>query len=69
MYNIKEKISLRMVVVMNFQLIIILSTLLAFAALGFFLSLSIKRHEANKSKQKKSKGKSKYMPEVKKFGK
>lgn len=51
------------------QLIIVLSTLLAFAVLGFFLSLSIKKHEANKSKQKKSKGRNKYMPEVKKFGK
>jgi hypothetical protein len=53
----------------NIRIILVLSMLLAFGLLGFFLSLSIKKHEANKAKNKKSKGRSKYMPEVKKFGK
>jgi putative effector of murein hydrolase LrgA (UPF0299 family) len=53
----------------NFQIIIVLSTLLAFGVLGFFLSLSIKKHEAKRAKTRKSKGRSKYMPEGKKFGK
>lgn len=53
----------------SFRIIIVLSTLLAFGVLGFFFNLSIKKHEANKAKNRKSKGRSKYMPEVKKFGK
>jgi ABC-type Fe3+ transport system permease subunit len=47
------------------QVIIILSTLLAFALLGFMLSRSIKKYEKNKAAQKKKKGRNKYMPQSK----
>lgn len=51
------------------QLIFVLVALLAFIALGFALNGSIKKYEANKKTQKKKKGRSRYMPEVKKPGK
>jgi hypothetical protein len=44
---------------------VILSTLLAFALLGFMLSRSIKKFEKNKAAQKKKKGRSKFISQSK----
>ncbi len=57
-----------MVIWIMTQIIIILSTLIVFAILGFMMNRSIKKFE-ERSKVSKKKGKGKYMPEVKKFGK
>lgn len=50
------------------QVIVILSTLLAFALLGFMLSRSIKKYEKNKAAQKKKKGRNRYISQSKNPG-
>ena len=51
------------------QVYFILGVLLAMAALGFGLSLSIKKHNKKMATMKKKKGRRKYMPEYKGPGK
>lgn len=50
------------------QIYFIAGVLLAMGALGFFLSLSIKKHNAKMAAMKKKKGRRKYMPEYKRPG-
>lgn len=66
-YNSNEKLDKE--IIMDTQFIIIAVTLLAFAALGFMLSRSIKNLEKQRAAQKKKKGRTKYMPQVKTPGK
>lgn len=51
------------------QMYFILVVLAALVMLGFFMSRSIKKHDAKMANVKKKKGRSKYMPEYKKPGK
>ncbi|HEX3030088.1 MAG TPA: hypothetical protein VHT34_12480 [Clostridia bacterium] len=51
------------------QIIIIVLMLVAFVGMGFGMHWSIKKHEANVKKQKKKKGRNKYMPQSKNPGK
>lgn len=54
---------------MNTQVVMIIVTLAAFAVLAFMMSRSIKKHEEKAKKTKKKKGRTRYMPEVKRPGK
>lgn len=53
---------------MDTQIIIFIATIVGFAVLGFMMSRSIKKYEENAMKQKKKKGKSKYLQESKNPG-
>ena len=62
------KFNRNQVIQLTTQIIVIVITLLAFVGLGFMLSRSIKKHEAERSAQKKKKGRNKYMPQSKNPG-
>lgn len=54
---------------MSTQIILIIGTVLVFALLGFMMSRSIKKYEEKKAKEKKKKGRIKYMPQTRLPGK
>jgi hypothetical protein len=50
------------------NILIFVVALAVFIVFGFALNRSIKQHESKKKVMKSKKGRSKYMPEVKKMG-
>lgn len=53
------------VIKIDTQIIIIIVFILAIVGFGFMMSKSVKSYETKKASEKKKKGRTKYMPEVK----
>lgn len=54
---------------MGVSVAIFIGTISVFGILGFAMNQSIKKHESRKKVYKSKKGRSKYMPQAKNFGK